>query len=132
MQDNYWVQFVDYADGNLKDEITKLQDAEDLRLQKIIDASKEDIKLPTETNQPQASIGEELENELDEAIITANKFVIDKTDLDDFKSANFPLDADVDLTDVISEYLMYTYHTEVESFTFDYDEANNSYIVYVM
>ncbi len=132
MKDNYWVQFVDYADGNLKDEITKLQDAEDLRLQKIIDASKEDIKLPTETNQPQASIGEELENELDEAIITANKFVIDKTDLEDFQSANFPLDADVDLTDVISEYLMYTYHTEVESFTFDYDEATNSYIIYVM
>ena len=132
MQDNYWVQFVDYADGNLKDEITKLQDAEDLRLQKIIDASKEDIKLPTETSQPQASIGEELENELDEAVITANKFVIDKTDLDDFNSANFPLDADADLTDVISEYLMYTYHTEVEAFTFDYDEASNSYIVYVM
>ena len=132
MKDNYWVQFVDYADGNLKDEITKLQDAEDLRLQKIIDASKEDIKLPTETNQPQASIGEELENELNEAIITANKFVIDKTDLEDFQSANFPLDADVDLTDVISEYLMYTYHTEVESFTFDYDEATNSYIIYVM
>ena len=132
MKDNYWVQFVDYADGNLKDEITKLQDAEDLRLQKIIDASKEDIKLPTETSQPQASIGEELETQLDEAVITANKFVIDKTDLDDFKSANFPLDADVDLTDVIGEYLMYTYHTEVEAFTFDYDEASNSYIVYVM
>ena len=127
MSKNYWEQFIDTYDGNLISEITQAQAAEEARLQKMIVKQEDNFILPQDDINNQINVNENL----DEAIITESKYVIDKTELEDFQAANFPNDADVDLTDVISEYLMYTYQIEADSFTFEYKEDINSFIVYL-